>query len=257
MAPRAPLSCKVCGAPAPFWGVSDFNTHCRLPEQPRLLPASGVEVPYHRCIDCGFAFTDFMDAFTGADFRERVYNQDYRLIDPDFEAERPAALARQLLELLGDVPVRVCDYGGGSGSLARHVNSAGRALRAVTWDPFFDAQPRPAGPFELVVSFETFEHAIDPSATLADMLSLTDGNRLVLMSTLCQPANIDTLRTDWWYCAPRNGHVSLHTRPSLDRLADDAGIGVVHLSDLMHLFHDVLPPWIESAIFGSRRLDGA
>ncbi|MFN0163846.1 MAG: class I SAM-dependent methyltransferase [Burkholderiales bacterium] len=193
-----------------------------------------------------------MDAFTREDFRGRVYNDVYRLIDPDFESKRPATFAAHLLELLGEVPIRVCDYGGGSGTLARHVNSAGRALRAVTWDPFFDTQPRPSGRFELVVSFEAFEHAIDPSATLADMLSLTDENHLVLMSTLCQPAEIDALRTDWWYCAPRNGHVSLHTRQSLDRLADDAGIGLVHMSDHMHLFHDALPPWIESAIFGSR-----
>lgn len=240
----AALPCKVCGAAALFLDSCDFNAHCERAASPRLLPPSGVAVPYYRCPHCGFMFTQFMDGFSPRDFAERVYNPDYRLVDPDFEERRPAALAAYLLNHFGTLPLALCDYGGGSGRMARAINAAQRGLRATHWDPFFSHAPKPVGKFALVTAFEVFEHSPTPAPTLADMLSMTDANRLVLISTLCQPADIGTQRTGWWYCAPRNGHISLHTCDSLECLADDAGIGVTHLDSAIHLFHDTLPDWL-------------
>jgi len=48
----------------------------------------------------------------------------------------------------------------------------------------------------------------------------------------------------WWYCAPRNGHISLHTNASLDHLADQADIAVGHFGTGTHLFYDRIPDWI-------------
>ena len=114
----ASLPCKVCGAAAPFLDSCDFNAHCERAASPRLLPSSGVAVPYYRCPHCGFMFTPFMDGFSRQDFAERVYNPDYRLVDPDFEERRPAALAAYLLNHFGTLPLSICDYGGGSGRMA-------------------------------------------------------------------------------------------------------------------------------------------
>jgi 2-polyprenyl-6-hydroxyphenyl methylase/3-demethylubiquinone-9 3-methyltransferase len=245
MAPgRAGLNCKVCAGPAPFLESCDFNSHCERLTNPQLLAPGGIQVAYYRCSDCGFLFTPFMDGFSQADFIERVYNTDYRLVDPGFEEERPAALGAYLLAHFGDLPLSICDYGGGRGRTAQVINAAERKLRAATWDPFFDNAPMPSEKFDMVMSFEVFEHTPTPARTLAEMLALTDANRLVLLSTLCQPVDIATRRTGWWYCSPRNGHISMHTYESLDRLADAAGVGVTHLNPGTHLFHEVVPDWL-------------
>jgi len=241
---RPVIPCKVCGTPAPLWDTCDFNTHCMRPSAPDLLPPAGIGVAYHRCPGCGFLFTPYMDDFTPADFSARVYNADYHLFDPGFEEERPADFAQRLLGHFGDLPLDICDYGGGRGRMAGIINAAGRKLRAATWDPFFNHQPMPAKTFDLVVSFEVFEHSPAPAQTLEQMLELTDSNRLILLSTLCQPADIETQRMAWWYCAPRNGHISLHTNASLDHLADQADIAVGHFGTGTHLFYDRIPDWI-------------
>jgi 2-polyprenyl-6-hydroxyphenyl methylase/3-demethylubiquinone-9 3-methyltransferase len=252
----ASLPCKVCGAVALYLESCDFNAHCERIASPQLLPLSGVQVPYYRCADCGFLFTPFMDGFSRQDFLERVYNQDYRLVDPGFEEERPAALAAYLLEHFGDLPISLCDYGGGRGRMAQLINAAGGRLRATTWDPFFNNAPMPAEKFGLVVSFEVFEHTPTPAQTLTQMLSMTDSNRLILLSTLCQPDQFEAYRTGWWYCSPRNGHISLHTYYSLDRLADDANVGVAHLNPGTHLFHDVIPEWLLGFVASHRAARG-
>jgi len=88
----------------------------------------------------------------------------------------------------------------------------------------------PVKAFDLVVSFEVFEHSPAPAQTLKQMLELTHSNRLILLSTLCQPADIETRGMAWWYCTPRNGHISLHTNASLDHLADQADIALLSLT---------------------------
>ena len=208
-----------------------------------MAPAN-IEVAYHRCPACGFLFTPHMDDFTQADFSARVYNADYHLFDPDFEELRPKGFAGHLLDHFGDLPLDICDYGGGSGRMASIINSAGRNLQATTCDPFFNDQPMPDKTFDLAVSFEAFEHSPTPAKSLTQMLELTDANRLILLSTLCQPADIETQRMAWWYCAPRNGHISLHTNASLDYLADQEDIAVAHLGAGTHLFYDRIPDWI-------------
>ena len=250
---RDALPCKVCGTRAPYFDSCDFNAHCERRASPHLLPESGVAVPYYRCPDCGFLFTPFMDGFSPQEYAERVYNDDYRLVDPEFEEKRPAELAAWLLAHFGHLPLSICDYGGGRGRMAQMVNAAGAGMRATTWDPFFHDAAMPAAKFDMVVSWEVFEHTPAPARTLEELLSLTDRNRLVLMSTLCQPDDIGACRAGWWYCSPRNGHISLHTSASLDRLADDAGVGVTHLGPGRHLFHDVIPPWLLDFVASHQR----
>jgi len=45
-----------------------------------------------------------------------------------------------------------------------------------------------------------------------------------------RPADIETRGMAWWYCTPRNGHISLHTNASLDHLADQADIALLSLT---------------------------
>ncbi len=113
--------CKCCGAGSPPFGVVDFHKNCEILRR-RVLGVSGVPIYYHRCPDCGFLFTTAFDGFTQDDFRRHVYNDDYLLVDPDYQADRPRANAQVLISLFRSArPRRLLDYGGGSGALAGHL----------------------------------------------------------------------------------------------------------------------------------------
>ena len=84
------LPCKVCNNPADLYGVVDFSKNCE--EQRGLfLPLTGVPVYYHRCKSCGLIFTAVFDHWPMAYFADRIYNDGYAQVDPDYLERRPQA----------------------------------------------------------------------------------------------------------------------------------------------------------------------
>src|SRR5271165_3350017 len=105
--------CKCCGAPASLYGLVDFHKNCEIYRK-NALEISGVPIYYHRCPVCRFIFTIALDHFTKEDFERYVYNEQYPLIDPDFEETRPRANAALVDRLFSEArPARILDYGGG------------------------------------------------------------------------------------------------------------------------------------------------
>src|SRR5688572_1810116 len=80
----ASAACKCCGSLAPLFGVVDFHKNCEIAHGRNVLSLSGVPVYYHRCRSCGFIFTVAFDHFSPGDFAREIYNDEYRLVDPDF-----------------------------------------------------------------------------------------------------------------------------------------------------------------------------
>jgi hypothetical protein len=233
----------VCGALAPLHGVVDFNKSCEL-ARGIALPLLGLAIWYHRCPDCGFTFTRQFDDFTIEDWTREVYNDGYLAVDPDYagaRAERNAPLVRTIAAQLSltDPQMaailiarrRMLDYGSGAGILTTLLLDL--PIDAAAWDPF-GAQERPMGQFELVTAFEVFEHTPTPIATAKDALGFVRAGGALLFSTL----TIDELPphdVSHWYIAPRNGHVSIHSTRSLDRLFGDLGWRVQHLNANVHI----------------------
>ncbi|HUB15306.1 MAG TPA: class I SAM-dependent methyltransferase [Acetobacteraceae bacterium] len=230
----APIPCKCCGGASLPFATVDFSRSCVDRPEPVFAPA-GEPVPYVRCERCGFLFTCHFDALTAAEMANKIYNADYIKADPEFADSRPRFFAAMLQEWLGPASngFAALDFGGGRGLLAQLVRAAGFPEFA-SYDPYFDTTPVPATRFDLVTAFEVVEHTRDPLATFREMLALLRPNGAVLFSTLLQPRRV---QPDWWYMAPRNGHVSLHSRHSLARLADAVNCGFVSISAGLHLFH--------------------
>jgi SAM-dependent methyltransferase len=112
--------------------------------------------------------------------------------------------------------IRHLDFGGGSGLLSAILLDAG--WQSASYDPFVDDDLRldDFGKFDLITSFEVFEHVPNPRKLASDLASMLDDNGLLLFSTLLTDGNIvpgAPLR--WWYASPRNGHISLCSRQSL------------------------------------------
>jgi hypothetical protein len=214
--------CKICGNKSIFFGQVDFNKHCDEVRSGKLPPA-GIPVTYLRCTACGFLFTRDFDAWSHAEFGDRIYNAEYAFVDPDFAERRPAANASYIAHNFGihRQKIRVLDYGGGEGRMMDLLRAEG--FRSVnTYDPFSSKYNVSDGQkYDLITAFEVFEHVPDPHVMMENISRLLDGPQaLVFFSTGISDGLIkDQERLNWWYAAPRNGHIGLHSSKSLKVLA--------------------------------------
>lgn len=235
---RQTAPCKICGYPAFLFDVVDFNKSC---SQPEIYPfgTSGVPVPYLCCSVCQFVFTPFFDDWTPHDFARYVYNEDYVKVDGEYAGIRPEREAAAMAQrLAGHRNLRMLDYGSGSGLFAEVLRS--RGFDAVhTYDPF-SSPARPKGRFELITCFEVLEHTVAPLACLDDIVSFLEPGGCILFSTGIQPPDIAMLRANWWYVAPRNGHVSIYSVNSLARLGRQRGL-TLHVGDSLMGYGDSAP----------------
>jgi hypothetical protein len=238
-------ACPVCQGPAALFDVVDFSRTCPGPGVARP-PLSGIPIYYSRCADCGFLFAAEMHGWTREQFLERVYNDDYILCDPDYVETRPRANADFLLHYFKDGGFTHLDYGGGNGQLSRRLTEAGWS--SVSYDPLIDAQ-RPAGPFDLVTSFEVFEHVPDVQQLMSDIDALTGDSSVVLFSTSISDNVVNpAARLTWDYAGPRNGHISLFSRSSLQVLAKRYGYAFGSFNDQIHCFVRTIPAWASHLI---------
>jgi SAM-dependent methyltransferase len=261
-------ACKCCLSPADIVGVTDFSrcgadtvAHVQATGQ-LMYPASamttkadpyaGWPIYYHRCRKCGFTFTRAFDSWDQEMFARHIYNDDYVRHDPGY-LSRHLENTHFLLPRIGPVRqrIRILDYGSGLGLLEGELKCQGFA-QVESYDPFTRAT-RPSGHFDFILCIEVFEHAPDPVAMMDDIASfLTPDAGAVLFSTLCCPPSvIQAGLANWWYCVPRNGHISFFTPESLSLLAGQRALQYRQLGDYHHLMHrQPAPDWLRGFLPG-------
>jgi SAM-dependent methyltransferase len=240
-----PRPCPVCGGPAPLLDVVDFNKACGEATG-TFLPRTGIPIYYALCANCGFCFAPEIHGWSLEEFSQRIYNDEYVSVDPDYVEVRPRANAKELVSLFGHASrsIRHLDYGGGDGTLARLLREAG--WNSTSYDPYVnrDQAPEQLGQFDLVTAFEVFEHVPDPRALMAHLRALLAPGGLVLFSTLLSDGQVQpNQRLNWWYAAPRNGHISLFSQKSLVALATESRFNFGSFSSGSHIFFRAVPPW--------------
>jgi SAM-dependent methyltransferase len=228
----------------------DFNKSCEEARGKFLLLA-GIPVYYALCSKCGFCFTPDLATWKLEEFEERIYNDEYVFVDPDYIEARPRANAAHLVSMFGDRArsIKHLDYGGGNGHLVKLLRES--RWQSVSYDPFVDRNVRLGnlGKFDLITAFEVFEHVPDVQDLMSNLCSLLSPNGLVLFSTLISDGNIHpNQRISWWYASPRNGHISLFSRKSLEILAQNYGVKVGSFSEGFHVFFRKVPPWADHII---------
>ena len=227
---KGPAHCKVCGAAATLFDVVDFAKHCSL-DNPYVFGLTGIPVYYLRCQKCGFIFTEHCDGWSAEDFRRHIYNDEYHLVDGEYETVRPNMLANLFAELFVSArDSRILDYGSGSGAFENALQP--RGFKVTSYDPFSHPD-RPKGKFDLITCFEVMEHAPDPLRLLDDLADFMAEDGAIVFSTGVQPTDIEKQRGGWWYIAPRNGHVSIFSEEALSALASKRGLNLFRCSGLL------------------------
>jgi hypothetical protein len=237
-----PIECKICAGPSSLFGVVDFHKSC-IEAQRKRLPLSGYPVYFRRCGQCGFAFTTAFDSWDPKAFHEHIYNRDYIVVDPDYIDLRPSGNAKLVASSFPDArqSTEILDFGGGAGVFADRLREQG--FSASTYDPFSSFNQMPQQRFDLLTCFEVMEHVPFPQTTVATMVSLLKSPGAILFSTLVQPADFEVTGLNWWYAAPRNGHISLYSSESLALLFKPHGMRVGSFNANLHIAYAQIPPF--------------
>jgi SAM-dependent methyltransferase len=249
----ATTACPVCDAACHKIDEVDFNKSCE-DHRGRALPRAGIPVEYVHCGNCGFCFAPALCRWSLHEFSERIYNDEYELVDPHYVTARPTSHAGLLLQWLGDRGrgISHLDYGGGHGLLSDFLRDAGWNSRS--YDPFFDRGTTIAGlgRFDLITALEVFEHVPDVNRLVSELDALLKPEGLVIFSTVVSDGQITAGQPlSWWYAAPRNGHISLYSRKSLELLAAKFDLNFRSYAPGLHGFWHVLPGWTDATIFAA------
>ncbi|MFI4938882.1 MAG: class I SAM-dependent methyltransferase [Burkholderiales bacterium] len=244
-------TCPVCGAVSHALDVVDFNKSC-IESDNKFLPLSGIPIYYFLCEECAFCFAPEICQWPVSEFESKIYNEAYIEVDPDYVDARPRNNAANLIGMFGDMgkQFRHLDYGGGGGLLSAVLRDAG--WNSHSYDPFAnkDVRPEDLGRFDLISAFEVFEHVPDPVALMQGLGALLAPDGAVLFTTLLSDENIKhNQRLNWWYAAPRNGHISLFSTKSLSILVQRDGFSFDSLSAGVHILWKNSPPlWAQQFI---------
>ncbi len=234
--------CKICGADATLFGVTDFSKSCLEIHGPQKTDIYGVPVYYRRCESCGFLYTEFCDDWSQHAFSKYIYNDEYVKVDPDYIEARPHSYANMLSSLFESsmAELSILDYGGGNGLTARLLSEKG--FQAASYDPIADKdKKRPDATFNLVTCFEVLEHTHDPLDTAKQLANFVQDDGIILFSTLLVPNEIDALGVNWWYLAPRNGHISLYSKEALGHLWNQVGLNYFSINSGYHMAYREAP----------------
>ena len=212
------IPCRVCaGAAAPVFEANVLGRQ---------------RVRYFQCPACGYLETEEPTWLADA-YSEAINVQDTGLVARNLRFADETAL---LLFHFFDRGGKCVDYAGGTGLFTRLMRDRGFDFRWL--DPHatnvhargFEADPAERG-YELVTSFESFEHFVQPAEELRRMLALS---RNVLLSTELLPSPRPAPEGWWYYGLEHGQHVGFFERRTLERLAADHGLRV-HTWGPLHL----------------------
>jgi hypothetical protein len=237
-------TCPVCAATTSLLDVVDLNKSCEE-VRGRFWPSAGVPIEYMLCDRCGFCFAPEMYRWSIEEFSTRIYNDDYKFVDPDYLTVRPRLNAQMLRRMFAShmLEIRHLDFGGGNGQLSNELFAEG--WDSTSYDPFVDGPlPDGLGKFDLITGFEVFEHVPDVNHLISTLSSLVESDGMVLFSTFLSDGNISRGQPlGWWYASPRNGHISLFSRDSLGLLGEKVGFKLVSCSPYLHAYWREMPTW--------------
>jgi SAM-dependent methyltransferase len=227
----------------PLCGVSRLDQYCRVPS----LYSAGEFICYDRCIGCDVVFRNpRLPATTRIEgYRDRQVPASWKELSLRTQAHY-RYLARRLLELQSPrTGGRLLDFGCGAGGFLVEAQRAGfdpfglelnrdlaRHVLATYGIPVHSGEIEdsdfPSDRFDVIVSFEVFEHLIDPRRVLQRLIDSLSPNGLLLIEV----PNLHDFRERWRHGTTMDdSHLFYFNRRSLGRLLHSCGLGVIEVHE--------------------------
>lgn len=188
------------------------------------------QVEYFKCTYCGFIQTE--EPY----WLEEAYQEPINILDTGIVARNIylAKITTNIIYFLFDRNASYLDYAGGYGLLTRIMRDIG--FNFYWHDPFtrnlfargFES-PTSVN-YELMTSFESFEHFVNPLQDIEKMLAISKN---ILFTTELIP---NPELKDWWYFGIEHGqHVSFYSLKTLSFIATKYGLNLHSDRKRLHL----------------------
>lgn len=192
-------------------------------------------VKYFQCVSCEFIQTEkpywLEEAYSSA-----ITSQDIGLL---YRNNLYAPIVSILIKLFYDKASNFIDYGGGYGVFVRLMRD--RGFNFYRYDTYCENifaknfEDDCKQEYELLTSFEVFEHLENPIVEIEKMLLKS---KTIFFSTEIQPSNFKSEK-DWWYVMPETGqHISLYSIKSLEFIASKYKLNLYSNGTTFHLLTD-------------------
>jgi len=187
------------------------------------------EVSYFQCPKCGFAQTE------KPYWLDEAYESSMNLSDTGvmFRSERMSKITTSLITLFFNSKGIFLDYAGGLGVFTRQMRDIG--FNYYWQDPYtknvlargFEGDLNKK--YELVTTFESFEHFEEPLDEVEKILKLTD--TIILTTDLISKKA--PKHENWWYYGSEHGqHIAFHSKDSFKVMATKFGL---HYHNMMNV----------------------
>jgi hypothetical protein len=197
------MNCKICGnKTSTIFKAQILNKY---------------EVDYFQCNSCGFSQTE------NPYWLEESYISSINLSDTGvmYRSERMSKITTTIISLFFNKKGAFLDYAGGFGVFTRTMRDIGFDF---FWNDPYTKNELARGfegeldrKYELVTSFESFEHFEKPLEEIEKILKLSD--TIILTTDLISiPA---PKHEDWWYYASEHGqHVAFYSKKTFKIIAE-------------------------------------
>lgn len=214
------MNCKICDQKTkPIFHATILNKY---------------PISYFHCDQCGFIQTEEPYWLTEA-YQESINLSDTGIMQRNLLfAEKSAAI----LYYLFDHTARFLDYAGGYGIFTRLMRDMGFDF---CWhDPYTNnlfargfEYPATDSKIELVTSFESFEHFVQPMADIQKMLAISNH---ILFSTQILLKPVPEPETWWYYGLEHGQHIAFYSLKTLAFIAEKNGLNFCTNGSFLHLF---------------------
>lgn len=212
------MNCKVCSSKTVFFR--------------KAIILNKYNIDYFKCDNCGFVQTE--DPY----WLEEAYRDPINVSDTGIIARNIylAKTTATIIYFLFDKNASFLDYAGGYGLLTRMMRDIG--FDFYWHDPYTKNlfargfEYTGSGAIEIITSFESFEHFVDPLQEIKKMLTISKN---ILFTTELLP---NSEHKDWWYYGLEHGqHISFYSIKTVRHLADYFGLHLCSVGN-MHLFSE-------------------
>jgi SAM-dependent methyltransferase len=225
------MKCKCCSDVTVSLGAAPL---IKAKEEAHLVsPIDQFE--YQECGTCGFVMSYTLDSWSFESLKTHIYNEFYHLIDHGAPT-RNQILATFFNELFGDYKnkLNVLDYGAGKeNQFARCLKE--KKFNVNSFDPFYDLDTNAEKKYDVITSFEVFEHHTSPRELISDLKSRLNSEGIIFFSTELVPDHFQQMKLNWWYINPRAGHVSIYSENALKTLLLSQGFEYFSLGKGLHM----------------------